>query len=91
MPCLPTTRIGEGGPAIVLEETQNKWPAIEVSFHRDDISRPTDWRIHKRRHAVVVHLGGHMQRLETELEGFGAAAARLFRLTRSAQAARSPD
>lgn len=67
------TRIGDGKPAIVLEDFQRVWPGLEVFFRRDDISRPTDWRIHQARHSVVVHLGGQMQRLETELEGFGGS------------------
>ena len=58
----------------MLKEFQRKWPGLEVSFRSDDITRPTDWRIHDRRHAVVVHLGGQMRRLETELDGFGGSA-----------------
>lgn len=66
--------MGEGGPALVLEELRREWPGLEVTFRSDDIRRPTDWRIHDRRHSVVVHLGGHMQRLETELDGFGGSS-----------------
>jgi AraC family transcriptional regulator len=68
-----TTHIGDGKPAIVLKEIQRRWPGLEVTFRSDDITRPTDWRIHDRRHAVVVHLGGTMRRLETELDGFGGS------------------
>ena len=68
------THIGDGRPAIVLKEFQRKWPGLDVTFRSDDIMRPTDWRIHDRRHAVVVHLGGHMRRLETELDGFGGSS-----------------
>lgn len=39
----------------------------------DDIRKPTDWRIHDEKHAIVVHLSGHMSRLETELDGFGGS------------------
>jgi len=67
------THIGEGKPAIVLKEYQRQWPGLDVTFRSDDITRPTDWRIHDRRHAVVVHLGGTMRRLETELDGFGGS------------------
>lgn len=67
------THIGDGRPAIVLKEFQRQWPGLEVTFRSDDITRPTDWRIHDRRHAVVVHLGGKMSRLETELDGFGGS------------------
>lgn len=69
----PATHIGDGRPAKVLKEIQRQWPGLEVIFRSDDISRPTDWRIHDRRHAVVVHLGGKMNRLETELDGFGGS------------------
>jgi AraC family transcriptional regulator len=67
------THIGDGKPAVVLKEYQRQWPGLEVTFRSDDITRPTDWRIHDRRHAVVVHLGGTMRRLETELDGFGGS------------------
>lgn len=67
------THIGEGKPAIVLKEFQRQWPGLEVTFRSDDISRPTDWRLHDRRHAIIVHLGGSMKRLETELDGFGGS------------------
>jgi len=67
------THIGEGRPAMVLKELQRQWPWLEVAFRSEDITRPTDWRIHDRRHAVVVHLGGAMRRLETELDGFGGS------------------
>lgn len=69
----PVTHIGKGGPAIVLKEFQREWPGLAVTFRSDDISRPTDWRIHEKRHAVVVHLGGTMRRLQTELDGFGGS------------------
>jgi hypothetical protein len=67
------THIGEGEPPIVLEEIRRKWTGLEVIFRKDDISKPTDWQILDRRHVTVVHLGGHMQRLETELDGFGGS------------------
>lgn len=67
------THIGEGQPAVVLEETQHRWQGMEVIFRSDDIRRPTDWRIQEDWHSVVVHLGGQMQRLETELDGFGGS------------------
>ena len=67
------THIGDGKPARVLREFRRGWPGLEVTFRSDDISRPTDWRIRDRRHAVVVHLGGVMKRLETELNGFGGS------------------
>lgn len=67
------TFIGKGEPAIVLEEFQRRWPGLDVTFRSDDISRPTDWRIHDPRHSIVVHLGGRMHRLETELDGSGGS------------------
>lgn len=68
-----TSHIGDGKPALVLKESQRQWPGLAVTFRSDDITRPTDWRIHDRQHAIVVHLGGKMRRLETELDGFGGS------------------
>ena len=59
----------------MLKELQREWPGIAVTFRSDDISRPTDWRIHEKSHAVVVHLGGMMRCLQTELDGFGGSTA----------------
>ncbi len=69
-----STRIGNGAPAVVLEETQTRFPGMEVIHRGDDIRLPTDWRIHESVHSIVVHLGGHMDRLETELDGFGGSS-----------------
>lgn len=67
------THIGEGRPAVVRKAFQREWPGLQVTFRTDDISNPTDWRIRDHRHAVVVHLGGRMHRLETELDGYGGS------------------
>jgi AraC family transcriptional regulator len=68
-----STRIGDGEPAVVLEEVQKHFPALDVIYRGDDIRKATDWRIHEDKHAIVVHLGGHMSHLETELDGSGGS------------------
>lgn len=74
-----STRIGDGAPAVVLQEVRKHFPSLDVIHRGDDIRKPTDWRIHDTQHSIVVHLGGHMSRLETELEGFGGSVgAALF-------------
>ncbi len=73
MPRKPATRIGDGAAAVVLEETQTRFPGLEVIHRGDDIRRPTDWRICEPVHSIVIHLSGHMDRLETELDGFGGS------------------
>ncbi|OYW75653.1 MAG: hypothetical protein B7Z37_12235 [Verrucomicrobia bacterium 12-59-8] len=69
----PSTRIGDGAPAVVLEEMQKHFPVMDFIVRGDDIRKPTDWRIHEDKHSIVVHLSGHMSRLETELDGFGGS------------------
>lgn len=60
-------------PAEVRRETQMTcWNNVEFSVSREDISAGVDWAIHEERHAVIVHLAGAINRLETELEGCGA-------------------
>ncbi len=73
MPNPAATRIGDGVPALVLGERRRAWAGLVMTVRRDDIRRPTDWRIQDDHHTVVVHLGGHMRRLETELDGFGGS------------------
>lgn len=58
---------------IILEESRGEWPALQFRLFREDIRRPTDWSISDRRHIVIVHLGGRMESLETELDGHGGS------------------
>ncbi len=67
------TRIGDGAPAVMIEETRRLFPSLEVIHRGDDIRRPTDWLIQEPRHTIVVHLGGQMDHLETEMESFGGS------------------
>ncbi len=67
------TRIGQGRSAIVLTSRAILGDNIEVSFRTDDIHEPTDWRISASRHTLILHLGGCMDRLETEMDGLGGS------------------
>lgn len=58
-------------PFEVLSHAQ--WQGLELLWCREDIRQPTRWAIHAPRHTVIVHLGGSMRSLETEIEGLGAA------------------
>lgn len=68
------TRVGEGGPPRILAESRREWAEAEAVFRTDGIERSTDWTIHDHRHTVVVHLGGRMDWLETEMEGHGGSS-----------------
>jgi len=68
-----STHIGDGQPAILLDEFHRHWPGLDLYYRNDDIRRPTDWRISDKRHTTIVHLAGHMDYLETELEGAGGS------------------
>lgn len=50
-----------------------RWPHLEMRVASNDITQPTDWRIRQSRHVFVVHLGGRMDALETELDGHGGS------------------
>jgi AraC family transcriptional regulator len=56
---------------IVLTKRAACWRGVELLVSAEDICAPTTWSIHEDRHAAVVHLGGRMDELETELEGYG--------------------
>jgi AraC family transcriptional regulator len=47
------------------------WPGVEFLLYREDIRRPTCWALRDPDHTLIVHLGGTMRRLETEIEGAG--------------------
>lgn len=65
--------IGRGSPPVPVTVSRWRWADAELVLARDDISRTTDWRIRDERHAVIVHLGGRMDELETEIEGRGGS------------------
>lgn len=50
-------------------EIQGRWGAVELVVTREDIRAATAWRMREDRHAVIIHLGGPMRQLETELDG----------------------
>lgn len=58
---------------MVLRQTRTRWPGLELLLSSDDITRTTQWRIREARHTFVVHLGGEMRELETELDGHGGS------------------
>lgn len=49
-----------------------EWNGIRLLSCREDIRRETAWSINAREHTLIVHLGGTMRELETEIEGAGA-------------------
>lgn len=53
-------------------EIQGRWGAVELAVTREDIRAAASWRMREARHAVIVHLGGPMRQLETELDGVAA-------------------
>ncbi|KGM31842.1 helix-turn-helix domain-containing protein [Inquilinus limosus] len=59
------------GPSIPTE-IQGRWGPVELVVTREDIRAATAWQMREPRHAVIVHLGGPMKRLETELDGVAA-------------------
>lgn len=60
------------GSSSLPTEIQGRWGAVELVVTREDIRADTSWRLREARHAVIVHLGGPMRRLETELDGVAA-------------------
>lgn len=44
-------------------------PGISATLFAEDIGGSIDWAIQRERHVLIVHLGGHMDALETELDG----------------------
>lgn len=43
------------------------WQGIELTVASENIEKPTVWKIHEKRHALIVHLGGKMNTIETEI------------------------
>ena len=49
--------------------TTYNFPDFELLLATEDISLSTEWRVEDERHQFIVHLDGHMEKLETEIEG----------------------
>jgi AraC family transcriptional regulator len=63
----------ESGPAPQYRVlAQAHWPGVELLLCREDIRQRTLWAIDEPRHTVIVHLGGTMRELDTEIDGVGA-------------------
>ncbi|MBN8248169.1 MAG: helix-turn-helix transcriptional regulator [Verrucomicrobia bacterium] len=60
-------------PGPILEETRHRWSGVEIALTREDITAPSDWRICRPCHTVIVHLEGGMDSLETTMEGHGGS------------------
>jgi len=51
---------------------QAHWSGVELLLCKEDIRQRTLWAIDEPRHTVIVHLGGTMRELDTEIDGVGA-------------------
>ena len=60
-------------PQFIEEKPQTvKWNGIELTVASENIEKPTVWAIKENRHALIVHLGGTINRIETEIDRRGA-------------------
>jgi AraC family transcriptional regulator len=62
------------GERRVLSEA--RWPGVDFSWSVENISQPTLWTIHKKSHSVIVHFGGQIRKIDTELDGRGVSPAK---------------
>ncbi|HRE82840.1 MAG TPA: AraC family transcriptional regulator [Opitutaceae bacterium] len=56
-----------------LREVAVRWPEIDLLAASNDIHRPTEWHIYRPFPTVIVHLGGKMTLLETEVDRRGGS------------------
>ncbi len=66
--------LSAGVPAYTVL-AQAQWPGVELLVCREDIRQRTLWSIEQPRHTVIVHLGGTMRELDTEIDGAGSTHA----------------
>lgn len=48
------------------------WDGLRFQVCRENIQQPTRWAIDDARHTLIVHLGGAMRELTTEIDGYGS-------------------
>lgn len=58
-----------GSPVPLVERN---WSGLSFGRYRENIRGGVEWPILDKRHTLVLHLGGAMERLESELEGCGS-------------------
>lgn len=46
----------------------SKWAGIELTVANENIERQTVWAIKEKRHTLIVHLGGTINQIETEID-----------------------
>lgn len=68
----PAVDPASAGSAQYSVLAQSHWPGVELLLCREDIRQRTLWAIDQPRHTVIVHLGGAMRELDTEIDGVGA-------------------
>lgn len=47
---------------------QTTWKGIDLMVSSEDISTSAVWNIHENRHALILHLGGRIDEIETEID-----------------------
>lgn len=55
-------------PHYIAAPIRSTWQGIELTVARENIEKPTIWKIHEDRHALIVHLGGKINMIETEID-----------------------
>jgi len=53
------------------------WRGVELLLEKQDIREPSTWLLHGDEHALIVHLGGPIRRVETQVDGIGSEVAPL--------------
>jgi len=66
-----TTQTSGVSRSPVKTEHYVSWEGCDLVSTQEIISGGIEWTIHDPRHVVIVHLGGKMTELETEMDGYG--------------------
>lgn len=67
-----TTHLIPGAPRTLMERQCGK---SSTGFFAEDISRAVDWNIHTSEHTAILHLGGPITKLESQIESKGGKLA----------------
>lgn len=57
-----------GAPVALIERS---WPGLVFGRYRENIRDGVEWPMQDDRHTIILHEGGRMNRLESELDGSG--------------------
>lgn len=63
-----SSKLSKSPQYVIDRSIKTDWRGIELTVASENIEKETLWKIHEERHALIVHLGGKINKIETEID-----------------------